>query len=151
MDDGRDIRWEIICNQVRMIRCRVVTNFSEGVLVGIAKSGEQIGEFGAAGGNRPDNQEMKADLNAILPAKLSELLCIEQSDPKMSYESFKSSVERQTSQILMNSGRLAVNVVDNKDLEHPASSDGEDNGDDERGFMSEPIDMVQRNKSGGRF
>ena len=61
-------------------------------MIGIAKFENKIDEFVAAGGDRPDDQAMNRDLNAILHSKLSELLCMKQSDPEMSYESFNEFV-----------------------------------------------------------
>ena len=89
----------------------------EEVVIGIAKFENKIDEYIAAGGVRPSDADMESDLNAILPAKVSELLCFKLSDPKMSYESFKSFVEGQTAQILMNSGRLPVHALDEGDQE----------------------------------
>ena len=114
IDHGRDIRLGALRNEVRMIRVRFVIKSLGEVVVGTAGSENKIDEFVAAGGNRPDDREMKSDLDAILPAKLSELLCIKQSDPKMSCESFKSFVGEQTSQILMNPGRLPVNAINER-------------------------------------
>lgn len=67
-------------------------------------------------------------MDAILPAELSELLCIKQSDPRMSYESFKGFVEGQAAQILMNSGRLPVNAVDEKGHDAQPSRENEEEG-----------------------
>ena len=74
---------------------------------------------------------MKSDLDAILPAKLSELLCIKQSDPEMSYDSFKDFVEGQTAQIPMNSGRLPVHAVDEGSHEELIYENAEDGYTDE--------------------
>ena len=74
IDHGREIRLETLRNEVRMIRGRFVIKNLEDVVVAIAKFENKISEVVAAGGKRPDDQEMKSDLNAILPAKLSELL-----------------------------------------------------------------------------
>ena len=70
IDHDREIRLETLRNEVRMIRgCFVIKSLEEAV-VGTAKFENQIAEFGDAGGKRPDDQEMKSDLNATLPAKL---------------------------------------------------------------------------------
>ena len=92
IDHGREVRLETLRNEVRMIRGRFVIKSLEEVIIGIAKLENKIDEYVEAGGTRPGDQEMKSDLNAALPPKLSELLCIKQSDPKMSYESFKDFV-----------------------------------------------------------
>ena len=112
IDHGREIRLETSRNEVRNIRGKFVIKNLEEVVIGIAKFENKLDEYVAAGGTRPDDHEMKSDLNAILPIKLSEMLCLKQSDPKMSYETFKNFVEGQTAQILMNQGRLPVNVLD---------------------------------------
>ena len=126
IDHGRDIRLGTLRNEVRMIRGRFVIKCLESVLIGVAKSENKIDEFVAAGGNRPDDQEMKSDLNAILPAKLSELLCMKQSDSKMSYGSFKGFVEHQTGQILINAGRLPINAVGEKVIQGREAEEDED-------------------------
>ena len=113
-----------------MIRGRFVIKNLEDVVIGIAEFENKIAEFVEAGGKRPDDQEMKSDLNFILPHKLSELLCLKQPDPKMTYDSFRQFVVGQVAQILMNSGRFPANAVG--DLE----TDNHEDGNDEE----EPID-----------
>ena len=78
-----------------MIRGRFVTKNREDIVIGIAKFENKIAEFVAAGDKMPDDQEMKSDLNAIVPAKLSELLCIKQTDVQMRYEFSNQFVEGQ--------------------------------------------------------
>jgi hypothetical protein len=103
IDHGRDIRLETLRNEVRMIRGRYVIKSLEEVVVGIAKSESKIQEFVDAGGKRPDDQEMKSDLSAILPPKVSGNLLFKQTDVKMSYDGSKAFVGNQTAMTLMNS------------------------------------------------
>ena len=117
IDHGREIRLETLRNEVRSIRTRFAIKNLEDVIVGIARFENKIAEFVAAGGKRPEDQELKSDLNAILPPKLSENLCMKQTDTRMSYSLFKNFVESQVSQILMTSGRLPVNAVEHHDNE----------------------------------
>ena len=128
IDHGREIRPETLRNEVRAIRGRFVIKNLEDVIIGIAKFENKITEFADAGGKRPDDQEMKSDLNATLTAKPSELLCIKQTDVKMGHGSFKNFVEGQVSQILMNSNRLPVNAVDGREPE-ANEDDGTDSED----------------------
>ena len=99
-----------------MIRGRFVIKSLDDVITGIARFDNKIEEFVAAGGPRPDDAEMKSDLNAILPTNLSPLLMFKQTDATMSYEAFKAFVENQTSHLLMNQGRLqAINGLDERE------------------------------------
>ena len=50
-----------------MTRGRFATKNFQDLIVGTAKFENKIAEFVAAGGKRLDDQEMKSDLNAILP------------------------------------------------------------------------------------
>ena len=76
IDRGREIRLETLRNEVRIIWGLLVIKPFEEVIIGIAQFENKIDEYIDAGGTRLDDQEMKSDLNTILPAKLSELLCI---------------------------------------------------------------------------
>ena len=85
--------------------------------------------------------------------KLSELLCAKQTDTRMSYELFKNFVESQVSQILMNSGRLPVNVVNDKEPENnEEDGDEEDDGRDLNDMSRDDIiAMVERKTRSGQW
>ena len=71
----------------------------------------------------------------------------------MSYELFKNLVESQVSQILMNSGRLPVNLVDDNEPA-TAEEDGDDD-DDQRDIgdvsRDDIIAMVGRKQKNGQW
>ncbi len=54
IDHGRDIRLEILRNEVRTIRGRFLIKALEEVVVGIVRFENNIEEFVLAGGNRPE-------------------------------------------------------------------------------------------------
>ena len=128
IDHGRDIRLETLRNEVRTIRSRYLIKSLEEVVVGIAKFENEIQEFVDAGGKRPEYQEMKSDLNAILPSRLSENLLFKQTDVSMTYDAFKAFVESQTAMTLMNAGRLPVNNLEDR---NECQVVPENNGDEE--------------------
>ena len=95
---------------------------------------------------------MKSDLNAILPAKLSEHLLFRQTDVTMTYEAFKAFVESQTNATLMVAGRLAsVNNVKVRNEGPTTDDDQEEQEEDEANVedmsRSDLLAMVKRGRA----
>ena len=129
IDSGRNIRFEQLRQEVRMIRSFPIKNL-EGVTVGIASFENKIKEYIEAGGRPPPHDEMKSDLNAILPAELSDYLTVRVTDVQQSYEAFRDFAVQACAQLLMRKKRLPVNHVN----EENTSNENEPN--------SENIDQV---------
>ena len=118
IDSGRNIRLEQLRQEVRMIRSFPIKNL-ESVTIGIASFENKIKDYIEAGGRAPPQDEMKSDLNAILPHELSDYLTVRVTDTHQSYESFRDHAVQACAQLLMRKKRLPVNHVHE-----------EENGDD---------------------
>ena len=90
IDHGRGIRLEIMRNKMRHLRSKAIKTL-EGVTIGIAEFENAISDFVSAGGVRPSDAEMKSDLNAILPASLSEQLAMRVADIHYAYRASATS------------------------------------------------------------
>ena len=97
IDHGRGIRLELMRNKWRTIRSRPIKSL-EAVTIGIAEFENTVLDYVSAGGVQPGQDEMKSDLNAILPPNLSEQLAIRISDSQYSYQAFRDFVLNQTAQ-----------------------------------------------------
>ena len=71
----------------------------------------KIKEYVEAGGRKPPEDEMKSDLNAILPAELGDHLTVRVSDPQQSYAIFRDFVVYTCAQLLMRRKKLPVNAL----------------------------------------
>ena len=91
IDSGRIIRLEQLRNEMRSIRAYPIRNL-EGVTVGVAAFENKIKEYVEAGGRKPPEDEMKSDLNAILPVELGDHLTVRVSDPQQPYAVFRDFV-----------------------------------------------------------
>ena len=114
-------------NKMRHLRSKVIKTL-EGVTIGIAEFENTISDFVSAGGVRPSDAEMKSDLNAILPASLSEQLAMRVADVHYTYQGFCDFVVNQTQIILMNRNRLPIHAVADDDRRDAAG--GDDDNDD---------------------
>ena len=110
IDSGRNIRLEQLRNEIRSIRAYPIRNF-ESVTVGVAAFENKIKEYVEAGGRKPPPDEMKSDLNAILPAELGDHLTVRVSDPHQSYADFRDFVVYTCSQLLMRRKKLPINAM----------------------------------------
>ena len=84
LDNGRSIRFEQLRNEIRMIRAYPIKTL-EAVTVGVAEYENKINDFVEAGGRRPPEDELKSDLNAILPNELGNHLTVRVTDHGQSY------------------------------------------------------------------
>ena len=66
IDQWRGIRFELVRNKCRTIRSRPIKSL-EDVTIGIAGFENTVLDYVSAGGVQPGQDEMKSDLNAILP------------------------------------------------------------------------------------
>ena len=88
----------------------------EAVTIGIAEFENTLLDCVDAGGIQPGQDEMKSDLNAILPPNLSEQLATRIADSQYCYQAFRDFVLNRTALILMNRNRLPIHAaVDNRD------------------------------------
>ena len=110
IDSGRTIRLEQLRNEMRSIRAYPIRNL-EGVTVGVAAFENKIKEYVEAGGRKPPEDEMKSDLNAILPAELGDHLTVRVSDPQQPYAVFRDFVVYTCSQLLMRRKKLPINAL----------------------------------------
>ena len=110
IDSGRNIRLEQLRNEIRSIRAYPIRNL-ESVTVGVAAFENKIKEYVEAGGRKPPPDEMKSDLNAILPAELGDHLIVRVSDPHQSYADFRDFVVYTCSQLLMRRKKLPINAM----------------------------------------
>ena len=60
------------------------------VTMGIAKCENTIRYYLDAGGRQPPEDELKSDLNAILPNELGDYVAVRCTDPRQSYNSFET-------------------------------------------------------------
>ena len=137
IDSGRTIRLEQLRNEMRSIRAYPIRNL-EGVTVGVAAFENKIKEYVEAGGRKPPEDEMKSDLNAILPAELGDHLTVRVSDPQQSYAVFRDFVVYTCAQLLMRRKKLPINA-----LGGPSEEGG--NGDDQAAGSVEQLDELYLN------
>ena len=104
IDHGRSIWLELMRNKWRTIRSRPIKSL-EAVTVGIAEFENTVHDCVNAGGLQLGRDEMKCDLNVILPPDLSEQLGIRISDSQYSYQAFRDFVLNQTALVFMNRNR----------------------------------------------
>ena len=125
IDSGRDIRLEQLRQEVRMIRSFTIKNL-EAVTIGIAAFENKIREYVEAGGRALPQDEMKSDLNAILPHELSDYLIVRVTDTHQTYEAFRDHAVQACAQLLMRKKRLPVNHVREEDTADDAEPNAED-------------------------
>ena len=59
--------------------------------MGIANYDNKIRDYVGAGGRQPPEDELKSDLNAILPNELGDYVAVRCTDPRQSYKAFETS------------------------------------------------------------
>ena len=74
--------------------------------MGVAEYENKINDFVEAGGRRPPEDELKSDLNAILPNELGNHLTVRVTDHNLSYQQFRDFVVYTCAQLLMRNKRL---------------------------------------------
>ena len=150
IDSGRAIRLEQIRNEVRLIRAHPIKNL-EGVAVGVAAFENKIQEFVEAGGRQPPDEEMKSDLNAILPAEVADHLTVRVTDRQQPYIAFKEFVVHTCAQLLMRKRRPLNIVGDDEGGGAGAGEEGQyydDNKDEDYQWL---IAALRKGKGKGRF
>ena len=110
IDHGRGIRFELMRNKWRTIRSRPIKSL-EAVTIGTAEFENTVLDYVNAGGVQPGQDEIKSDLNAVLPPNLSEQLAVGISDSQYSYQAFRDFVLNQTALIVLNRNRLLIRAV----------------------------------------
>ena len=118
IDNGRAIHLEQLRNEIRTIRAFPIKNL-EGVTVGVAAFENKVREFVEAGGRQPTEEEMKSDLNALLPPELGDHLTLRVTDPHQAYASFREFAVLSCAQLLMRRKRLPIHNVDEKPTDAP--------------------------------
>ena len=114
IDNGRGIRLEQLRNEIRQIRAYPIKTL-EGVTVGVAEYENRVRDYVEAGGRQPPEDEMKSDLNALLPNELGDHLSVRVTDHNLSYQAFRDFVVYTCAQLLMRKRRLPIHHVDEDD------------------------------------
>ena len=125
IDNGRGIRLEQLRNEMRQIRAYPIKSL-EGVTVGVAEYENRVRDYVEAGGRQPPEDEMKSDLNAILPNELGDHLSVRVTDHNLSYQAFRDFVVYTCAQLLMRKRRLPIQHVDEDDAEQEGSGGQEE-------------------------
>ena len=86
----------------------------------------KIKEYTEARGRPPPQDEMKSDLNAILPHELSDYLTVRVTDSQQSYEAFRDHAVQACAQLLMRKKRLPVNHVNDENGANDTETNCED-------------------------
>ena len=151
IDSGRSIRLEQLRQEVRHIRGFPIKNL-EGVTVGIASFENKIKEFIDAGGRPPSDEEMKSDLNFLLPHELSDYLTVRVTDTTQTYESFRDHAVQACAQLLMRKKRLPVNNINDEPpaAESDHTSEGFDQANDIDDLDQRYVAAVNRINGRGR-
>ena len=154
LDNGRSIRIEQLRNEIRMIRAYPI-KILEAVTVGVAEYENKINDFVEAGGRRPPEDELKSDLNAILPNELGNHLAVRVTDHNMSYQQFRDFVVYTCAQLLMRNKRLPpihhVDEGDGSQQGHGArTEEGFIDPDDYEGLLAAVNGHWKGRKGGGK-
>ena len=154
LDNGRSIRFEQLRNEIRMIRAYPIKTL-EAVTVGVAEYENKINDFVEAGGRRPPEDELKSDLNAILPNELGNHLTVRVTDHNMSYQQFRDFVVYTCAQLLMRNKRLPpihhVDEGDSSQQGHGArTEEGFIDPDDYEGLLAAVNGHWKGRKGGGK-
>ena len=152
LDNGRSIRFEQLRNEIRMIRAYPVKTL-EAVTVGVAEYENKINDFVEAGGRRPPEDELKSDLNAILPNELGNHLTVRVTDHGQSYQQFRDFVIYTCAQLLMRNKRLPpIHHVDEGGAAQESYADNDEEGfidkDDYEGLIA-AVDRLRAGRKGG--
>ena len=154
LDNGRSIRIEQLRNEIRMIRAYPIKTL-EAVTVGVAEYENKINDFVEAGGRRPPEDELKSDLNAILPNELGNHFAVRVTDHNMSYQQFRDFVVYTCAQLLMRNKRLPpihhVDEGDSSQQGHGArTEEGFIDPDDYEGLLAAVNGHWKGRKGGGK-
>jgi hypothetical protein len=111
IDGGLDLRLEELRREIRVIHMKPMKNL-ENTHVGIAEFEEKMREFEEAGGDGPSEHNLKSDLLAILPDKLStDIVIIRQAtDRAVSFDVFRDFVLATATRLLFESRRRGGGV-----------------------------------------
>ncbi len=117
IDHGRPIQLESLRREVKTLHLKPIKDL-EHIEEGIAEFENTILKYTQAGGTPFQDQELKSDLLAILPAKIRENL-LWQSQDEGDFEKIRDIVLTQTQKILQNQHPRSLNNID----EHEAVDD----------------------------
>ena len=150
LDNGRSIRFEQLRNEIRMIRAYPIKTL-EAVTVGVAEYENKINDFVEAGGRRPPEDELKSDLNAILPNELGNHLTVRVTDHGQSYQQFRDFVIYTCAQLLMRNKRLPpIHHVDEGGAAQEGYADNDEEGFIDKDDYEGLIAAVDRHHRAGR-
>ena len=150
LDNGRSIRVEQLRNEIRMIRAYPIKTL-EAVTVGVAEYENKINDFVEAGGRRPPEDELKSDLNAILPNELGNHLTVRVTDHGQSYQQFRDFVIYTCAQLLMRNKRLPpIHHVDEGGAAQEGYADNDEEGFIDKDDYEGLIAAVDRHHRAGR-
>ena len=90
IENGSDGKCKQLRREVRMARSHHIRSLVH-VTMRIAKYENKIRDYVDAGCRQPPEDELKSDLNAILPNELGDYVAVRCTDPRHLYNSFETS------------------------------------------------------------
>ncbi len=148
----RKSRWVRLQQLRKLVRHVKPIARLEDVASGILTFDKNIKDFVAAGGRRPDDADMIADLQEALPLEVREGLHWRSTGALNSYEDFRNHVRSTASTILFQRGKFKspVQHVEDHNAPHPSDGDIPANG---HGLQQEIFAVLNKffgGKGGGR-
>ena len=155
VEHGKEVRLETLRREVKMLHTRPIPGLDK-VEEGIAEWENVMNEYALAGGTSFSDAERKADLLAVLPAELRELMLWNSTKAEIPYDAFRDHVINQSSKILMNRKKLPVHSVDvdgDFDIEDDGSIDFQNMDFSNINSIEDMLAAIERlqKKNGGRF
>ncbi len=135
VEHGKEIRLENLRREVKMLHTKPIASLDK-VEEGVAEWENTMNEYALAGGTSFSDAERKADLLAVLPAELRELMLWNSTKTDVSFDVFRDHVITQSSKILMNRRKLPIHAIEGNEF------------DEYEGFDFQGIDFSSINSAG---
>ncbi len=136
VEHGKEVRLENLRREVKMLHTKPITSLDK-VEEGVAEWENTMNEYALAGGTSFTDAERKADLLAVLPAELRELMLWNSTKAEVSFDAFRDHVITQSSKILMNRKKLPIHAIEGNEC------------DENEGFSFQGIDFSNVNSVEG--
>ena len=136
VEHGKEIRLENLRREVKMLHTKPITSLDR-VEEGVAEWENTMNEYALAGGTPFTDAERKADLLAVLPAELRELMLWNSTKAEIDFDAFRDHVITQSSKILMNRKKLPIHAIEGNEC------------DENEGFSFQGIDFSNVNSVEG--
>ncbi len=111
IDQGKALRLETLRREVKVLHTKPISSL-ERVEEGVAEWENVYQEYILAGGTRPKDSEMMADLLAVLPGELRETLLWKTTEEGVTYNQFRNHILTQAGRVLMNRKKLPIHALD---------------------------------------